>query len=70
MTDSEEVSSLESALRLVDWSEGKRISDFSSKHRKSVVRVIDSFELRRPFDLDLIFFHLSKEDAMELPMNV
>lgn len=63
-------SRLEIALGLLDWSKGFKVSSFSSKHRRSVVRVVESKGLIREFDSETIFYHLPKEKAELLPMDV
>lgn len=63
-------SRLEIALGLLDWSKGFKVSSYSAKHRRSVVRVVESKGLVKEFDSETIFYHLPKERAEFLPMDV
>lgn len=64
------VTRLEIALSLLDWSKGFKVSSFSSKHRQSVVRLVESRRLEREFDSETVFYHLPKERANDLPLIV
>lgn len=73
ITEDEEcpgVTRLETALDLLDWSQGFKVSSFSSKHRRSVVRVVESRRLEREFDSETIFYHLPKEQAQDLILEM
>lgn len=59
---------LEIALGLLDWSNGFKVSSFSSKHRRSVLRVVESRRLEKEFDSQTIFYYLPRQKAEELPL--
>lgn len=65
---SSEVSRLETALGLLDWTNGYKVSSF--KHRTAVVRVVESKGLEREFDSETINYYLPRHEAAQLALNV
>lgn len=58
---------LETALGLLDWTHGFKVSSFSPKHRRSVLRTVESKRLETEFDSECIFYHLPRDRVDSLP---
>jgi len=60
---------LEHALHQLDWSRGIFCSSIPSRYLASVLKVIKAKELTIEFKDESNLYHLSAEDALQLPIE-
>lgn len=64
------ISVLERALHLLDWSRGFKVSSFLARHRNAVINVIDAKGLRKEYDSCTYLYYMAREDSAKLEVNV
>lgn len=57
---------LTTALSLLDWSNGYKVSSFSSKHRPAIDWIIENKNLEPEFDSLTYLYYFPKKSAREI----